>query len=268
MNLNYPYLGITLASTTTLFSLSFLPSPNLQYAVAQMPNSLASLVASDELEMTLEYKPPIDRNPKRTRGSGTRGSCPASDAWLRLLVPTGNFAEQTVSGYPVFSWYVTRDISVPVEFALIEEGGNQFLLQTRLKNKTAGINQLQLPDFVPELAPGKVYEWSLTLICDELDSSQNISYYGWVQRVASPEGDSDHDSSWIGTGQTSDSSTPWRESPQRQQVIQFAQNGQWYDALAGLLEARAAHPNDSLIQEDLVSLLEQAGLTDVVERLD
>jgi hypothetical protein len=274
---NYRYLRVALASTTTLLSLQvFAPV----YSQSPLQTRLSLSAPSAPFEITLDYKPPIERNPRRTRGSGTRGSCPGSDAWLRLLVPTGNFAESTVSGYPVFSWYLTEPTSVPLEFALIEEGGSEFLYETRLTESTAGINQLQLPDSAPELVPGKIYEWSVTLICDEFDHSQNISYYDWVKRVPPSETLAQPDAPQPSPSQNDypdipaeasnrdELSTPWRLSSQRQQVIQFAQNGQWYDALAELLEAYAADPDNALIKEDLVSLLEQGGLADVVERLD
>lgn len=292
MHFHHHYLGIAL-STATLFSLPSTPA-NAQSPVTDLQIPLAStLTTTTPFEIALDYRPPIDRNPKRTRGSGTRGSCNTTETWMRLLVPAGNYAEQTVSSYPVFSWYLTEASPVPLEFALVEEGGNEFLYSQRIENSPAGINQLQLPESAPALVPGKTYEWSITLICDEFDNAQNKFYYGRVKRV-DPSEDLTEDpqlptlrgsepsysqsptySGWGNSPQTPapatptpEPSSPWRESPEYRQVIQLAQDGQWYDALSNILAASATYPNDPLVQADLISLLEQGGLVDVAERIE
>ncbi len=194
-----------------------------------------------------QYKPPQRPSPIRTDGTGSRGCEKTPTVPLTLLVPT-NHDGWTVAAHPTLAWYMPE--ARTVEIALTEPGVPKPLLIKQLEAKP-GIAQVTLPANAPELVPGKTYRWSLAMICNPKRRSADVFAQAWIKRV---------DASADLTRQL----TAAKSDPDRSRV--YAQNGLWYDAFAAIATAHSANPKDSSIRDQLFTLLEQGGLTQVVSQ--
>lgn len=202
----------------------------------------------------VQYVPPSRGTPKNSVGAGSRGCSQSAPVTLALLVPNDHNG-QTVSGHPTFSWYVSDKTAVPVEFALVEPGVPKPLFVKQMQVSQTGIMQVQLPKELPELAAGKKYRWSVSLICDSNRPSNNVFVQSWVERVSpNPEL-----AQKLATVKTDDSSA----QAVRENARIYAQAGLWYDALQVLSTGYTANPNDPSIKADFLALLTQGGLTQI-----
>lgn len=192
------------------------------------------------------YVPPYRGTPRRTQGTGTRGGDESERAALKLLVPSDHTG-QTLSGHPTFFWYISEIPEEPVEFALVETGVAQPIFVQQLQLQKAGIVRLEMPQNLPALVPGKEYRWSVTLINNANQRSDDTFAQSWIKRVAE-------------TPVLKQKLAAARSDRDRASV--YAEAGLWYDALNTLSTPQADPSN----REAFLSLLEQAGLTDVAQQ--
>lgn len=203
----------------------------------------------------VRYQPPADVI--IPRGGGTRGTeespieCPQSQPTsVTLLAPTTHTG-LTASGRPVFYWYLSRTPSVPIVFTLVEPGVSKPIIEQQIRRPRAGINQLQMSKDLPELVPGREYQWTVTLKCNPNRPSENQIAQGSIKHVPA---------------------TPALEkqvASARSQIGKaaiYARSAYWYDTVGVILAAHAVNPKDPLIRQEFLSLLEQIGLTEVKER--
>lgn len=200
------------------------------------------------------YNPPNRGAPRSTQATISRGctqsasaqSNSATPAPLTLLAPNDHDG-LTTSGHPTFFWHISTPVSMV--FALTEPGVAQPILEQQIQPQQAGVVQLKMPKDSPELSPGREYRWSVTLICNPDRPSANPFIQSWIKRIpAKPEltqqlaaATSDHERALI-----------------------YAETGFWYDALEAISTAQTANPVDPSILEDRLTLLDQAGLRQVV----
>jgi hypothetical protein len=187
--------------------------------------------------------------PQGSRPGGTRGGCPAAPQAFQILL----FQQQEgflVSGQPRFFWYMSASTPVLARFVLLDVEESQILFEQLIKAPKAGFLQATLPAN-RELLPGRKYRWSVTLVCNPSRPSENLVAQGQVQRVPVPA-----DLARQLAGVSSD----------RQQAQIYAQHGFWYEALAAIVAARNAHPQDLAIREEMLSFLERMGQTWVVRQ--
>ena len=207
--------------------------------------------ASTPSPAKFEYNPPERGIPKTTQGTGSRG-CPSSETLsepvtVTLLVPKDHTG-QTISGHPTFLWHVSRQTSIPIEFALVEPGIAKPLFVQRMQVEKGGIMQLELPAYLPQLETGRKYRWSVSLLCNSNRPSSNVFVQSWIERVAAkPEL----------TQQLTN------EKSQLERAKIYGAAGLWYDALAAISTAYNENPSDRIISQARLSLFEQAGLTQV-----
>ncbi len=194
-----------------------------------------------------QYKPPQRPSPIRTDGTGSRGCEKTPTVPLTLLVPN-NHDGWTVAARPTLAWYMPE--ARTVEIALTEPGVPKPLLIKQL-DAQPGIAQVTLPADAPELVPGRTYRWSLAMICNPKRRSADVFAQAWIKRV-----DASADLTRQLAGTKSD----------RDRSRVFAQNGLWYDALAAIATAHTTHPKDTSVRDELLTLLEQGGLTRVVTK--
>lgn len=112
-----------------------------------------------------------------------------------------------------------------------------------------GIVSISLSDGAPPLEVGKQYQWSLTIVCDADNRSNNPTADGWIERV--------------------------EPSPRLADILEnarpiklyalYAEEGLWYDALASLAEMRRHRPDEANLA-DWKELLRSAGLTELLEK--
>ncbi|HAG80296.1 MAG TPA: hypothetical protein DD379_13050 [Cyanobacteria bacterium UBA11162] len=217
--------------------------------------SLASQVTGS----TRPYIPPVRPNPRRTQGSGTRGcekSLPGD--LVTLLIPSKEYAGQTTSGHPTFFWYLSQPISVPMQFTLVEPGVAQPIFEKQINSPKVGIMEVEIPKDRPELVTGKVYRWSVTLMCNAKRPSANPLLISWIERVPT--------SSTLEQQLAAVSSSNSSVQVLRDRADIYSRSGLWYNALATIFHAQTVHPNDPSMKDEFLSLLDQVGLTQVVEK--
>ncbi|HBB36080.1 MAG TPA: hypothetical protein DDZ80_02290 [Cyanobacteria bacterium UBA8803] len=204
-----------------------------------------------------QYVPPIKPNPRRSQGSGSRGCDQSlSGDLLTLLIPSKDYVGQTTSGYPTFFWYLSQPVSVPIKFTLVEPGVPRPLFEKHIDSPQVGMTQVELPSDRAELATGKVYIWSVTLLCNSRRPSANPRLMSSIERVpTTPQLEQQL------AQVTSDSNSPAHTLRDRSLV--YARSGIWYNALAEISKAQMADPSDRSLSETLLALLDQVGLTQV-----
>jgi|GEM_PF-2224131 len=218
-------------------------SSSTQLTTPEVELKSQSFLISQNTRPRIRFIPTTKTKSRGGQGAGSRG---CTDEFLQeelvtLLIQSNRVAGQTISGHPSFFWYLSQPVRVPMKFALVEPGVAEPIFTTQIEPRPAGIVQLEVPQERPELIPGKLYKWSVTLVCDAYKESANPFYYSWIERIPTP---------------------PELE----QQPVSLAEAGLWPDTLAAILAEQKANPQQLSWQEELFSLLTQVGLTDVVEQ--
>ncbi len=195
---------------------------------------------------SVRYVPPSRRGaPARTQGGGSRG-CALESTPVTILAPADHVG-LTTQARPKLFWYSANDSMLPMQISLVEPGVSEPIWMTEVQTGAAGFNQVQLPDTVPELVVGRRYRWTVTRLCNIRRPSNNIYARGWIERV-NPDAISQ-----AVTGLTSSD-----------RVNAYAEGGLWYDAV--MQAVAQAQDRNAESQSVLMTLLEQGGLTRVVEQ--
>lgn len=220
---------------------------------ANLSDPLAANLSDRALASTFaQYTPPVGRDRIiRTEGAGSRGCPTGSFGSISLLTPSDHVG-LTATGRPTFSWYVASMPSTPMQFALVEPGVAKPIMVKRFQNVKSGIVQLEIPPNIPELSVGKVYRWTVSLVCNSKRPSENIYVRSWISRVANP------------IAANNDRAT--LNSPAkmlRDTAEEYARSGIWYDAVASVSKAYLADPKDDLNYQYLRFLLNGVGLSQV-----
>lgn len=206
----------------------------------------ASTPAATSTAAVPVYKPPLRGSPGGRVGGGTRGAPGRDTFMLSVLAPDHNGL--TVSDQPALYWFISADISLPVEVTIADPNGTQPLMETRVSGPVKrGIQRVRLAEHGVKLAPGITYRWSVTVVPDPNRRSRDILASGTIERVESPAG---LDAKLQGASKTTLPSL-------------YAEAGIWYDALAALSELIESSPNDAELLRHREALLAQAGLPEI-----
>jgi hypothetical protein len=193
------------------------------------------------------YRPPMLSKPTRTVGGGSRGVGDTAPA-IYAIVP--NHVAQSASRQPSLFWYMdgVPPGSAKIEFTLIDDEADTPLIEAALeKPDLPGLHRIDLADYGVNLSAAKEYEWSVSIIMDRADRSQDIVATGWIERVARSE----------------DLSARLASEGEDRSVYVFADEGLWYDALAALGDQMQRNPTDPELKQVRSSLLRQVGLETV-----
>ncbi|KAF3888939.1 MULTISPECIES: DUF928 domain-containing protein [Nostocales] len=240
----FSVLGVASLSLVGVFSSISVTFNNSGYQ-ASLPLKIVNGSANAG---TQQYVPPSGRRRiQRTEGSGARGCSNSIPVRLNLLTPTNHIARTTLS-HPTFLWSVSESTDRVMVFTLTAPGSIQPVYQKRMKADKAGIMSLELPQSSPELAVGKEYRWTVTLMCNEKRPSENINARAWIERVE------------ISPNLSQQLTTA---NSERDRALAYTQLGIWYDGLAILNKLQAANPTDRQVFNSFISLLEQIGLNNV-----
>jgi hypothetical protein len=214
-------------------------------AEAAAPALIAAQTATSSAKAPV-YKPPPRGAPGGRIGGGTRGV--GAEVLLSALVP--DHVGQTVSEQPTVYWYLTREVSDPVEITLIDQVGTRPLLEHRLAPPVrAGIHGVRLADHGVRLAPGVPYQWSIAVVRDGERRSRDVLSGGFIQRVEPPAA----------------LSRQLAAASPTERVAMYAEAGLWYDAISAVSERIEMSPNDVDVRRQRAVLLEQVGLREVAE---
>nr|WP_290226870.1 DUF928 domain-containing protein [Trichocoleus desertorum] len=199
--------------------------------------------------------PPSPRIPGRRQGAGSRGpglvEClPANSGSLVALLPDTNLG-LTTAAYPRFFWSVPSTNAPLMEFTLHEvdaKQANRNLIYKTTFSTTgeAGIASLSLPTDVnlPPLKLGQDYRWSVALICNPGDRSQDVTVDGWVQRVVP----------------SSTVAQQLKQATPRDRSFIYAQNSLWFNTIETLVDQRCARPQDADLAASWAELMKSVNL--------
>lgn len=211
------------------------PSPSAESAqAAGRPGSAAPPVV---------YKPPLRGAPADRIGGGTRSLGIEEPPQVLVLAP--DHTGLTIRPRPTLYWYISRPTTLRVDFTLREEQtGAVVYTRTLPAPQSAGIQRISLAEWDGELAAGKDYRWTVTVVVEPGRPSRDVFSVGMIRRVAGPSLPAD-------TIQGDDKllAAAW-----------YAGEGLWYDALEAVGQAVEAAPGDRIVRTVRASLLDQAGL--------
>ncbi|MDX2232675.1 MAG: DUF928 domain-containing protein [Leptolyngbyaceae cyanobacterium bins.349] len=235
------------ALAMTLQAVSFLavePRVNLE------PLGTLELVAPAAAQSKgITYRPPNRLTRAiRTGGTGARGCTNLPGITLMPLVPS-NHIGQTLAQRPTFLAYAAGVTAV--EFTLVEPNVQKPLWVQTVKPDAQGMVRVELPTTAPELDAGKMYRWSVAVICNPNRRSQDVFAQSWIQRVE-PSSELNQRLKAAGSAQ--------------EKARIYAETGFWYDAIALLAKENQTNPANSAVRADLSALLEQVNLANLVIR--
>ena len=177
-----------------------------------------------------------------TRGTATRNGLSENKNFQTIVAP--NHVANTISSHPTFAVYFPE---AKGEFIVsLEEKGRKFnnkIWQQNLKVNKAGITTVTLPANIVGLQSGKDYRFSVKMVVNPKDRSQDIVAQVWLQKIElSPEIKAQID----------------LISNPEDRAIALAERGIWFDTIALLIEN-----NDRSSRDLLINLLKQIGLEEV-----
>jgi Domain of Unknown Function (DUF928) len=199
-------------------------------------------------------EPPPDKGvPKGTAGGGSR---PVQRACLNRADATSQLVALspmqklglTMVDHPQFLIYLPPTKAQKLELSLFDRQQNGIYQTTLPIPKTSGVVSIPLPASAPRLAKTHPYAWSIALICDPRDRTEDWVVTGWIQRA--------------------DLQPQLRHNLAQASAIErvklFSEQGFWYEAAAALLELRQQTPNDPQVVAMWQELLKSAGLETIV----
>lgn len=259
--------------TTSLVGLQLLgvfhPLPATARNAVHVANNHQSFLVSQATGSRIRFVPPVTKNPRQSQGAGSRGCAEETlgQNLVTLLIPSQDYIGQTISSHPTFSWYLSQPVEVPMQFTLVEDkagGGGKTIWEKKIDSAQQGMIHVEIPKDRPELVAGKTYRWTVTLVCNSVQPSANRYFISYIERVPIT-GALEQKLSAMGLNRNSLPKTiPSGSSLEiRDRASLYAESGLWYDAVAALTTALKQHPKDTLVQEDLLSLLKQVGLGNV-----
>jgi hypothetical protein len=191
--------------------------------------------------------------PGRRISGGTRVPselCLEDTRPLVAVVPESGLS-LTAAAEPTLWFYLPAiNPSRQLEFSLFEQSG-ELIYQTQLQvPDSPGLVSVDLTKLsqTPTLKVQENYRWSLAVVCNSQNPSENLWVDGWVQRVEpSP------------ALATESETTPVAAVPQL-----YLEAGLWHEALSALVASTQSHPEDPAVQRQWTHLLESIHLNQVI----
>src|ERR1700677_3703828 len=162
---------------------------------------------------------------------------------VEVLVP--DQVALTTQEQPSLYWYQNKAAKTTCEVTLTEPKNPKPLLSLKAPAATpAGIHAIRLTKFNVKLKPGVLYRWSVAVVVDPQNRSQDIIANGVIKRIAP----------------SSDLQSQLAAAADADKPALFAQNGIWYDALQSISDQIDRAPQDASLKSERDELLKQVGL--------
>jgi hypothetical protein len=219
-------------------------SPAVAFAQSAPPAPSGSPPATPVLKR-LVFHPPSDASsevlPIRV-GGGSRGG---SNDGLSLEVLVPDQVALTTQAQPSLYWYQSKVARTQCEVTVTEPKNPKPLLILKSSQPTpAGIHAIRLTKFKVKLKTGVTYRWSVAIVVDPQNRSEDIVADGVVKRIdPSP-----------------DLASQLAGAPDPDKPGLYAENGIWYDALQSISDQIDKAPQDASLHQQRAGLLEQVGL--------
>jgi Domain of Unknown Function (DUF928) len=193
-----------------------------------------------------EYKPPQRGAPSRRVGGSSRGS---GGPLPRVMLLAPDHVGFTVSETPSLYWYLSKPTTVRVEVTLIDDKGELPLVEYAVTNADGpAVHRIDLAARGVKLRPDVEYQWSVSIVPDPKERSNDVMAGGVLKRVSVP--------ATVGA----------RSGAAKEELARlYAGEGIWYDAIALYSELIAERPADQALRAARAALLEQVGLKEVAE---
>jgi len=189
------------------------------------------------------YNPPTRGAPGGRVGGGTRGK----DQTFVLSVLAPNHTGLTSQAQPVLYWYISKSVSSPIEFTLIDSGATPIIEKVLVPPAKMGIQRIQLSELGVRLETGTQYRWFLTLVSDPKRRSKDVLAGATIERLDLSES----------------LDAPVSAVDRISAARHYAEAGYWYDAIALLSEQIEATPLDPNPRNQRAALLQQVGLEEI-----
>ena len=191
------------------------------------------------------YIPPSRGRAQHTAGAGTR-TFSEGNVTVAVLAPSDHVA-LTTRAQPTLYWYVSQDTSTRIDLTVVDDDAIDPLLEWTVPGPVRqGIHALDLSQKGLTLESDKTYRWHVALVQDSSRRSNDTFDQGFIVRTPQSEA----------LLETLDDA--------RERYAPYATSGIWYDAMHELLMAIEEDPDDERLQRQRNALLDQAGLSDVV----
>jgi hypothetical protein len=200
--------------------------------------------AKDEASAPPTYVPPQRGAPQRRVGGSSRG---LESALPRVLLLVPDHVGLTVSENPPLYWYLSKPTTVRVEVTLIDDKGETPLIEYAVPEaKGPAVHRIDLAAHKVQLKPGVTYQWSISVVPNPKERSNDVMSGGALRRVAVP--------------QNLAARTP---ADKAQLARAYAAEGIWYDAIALYSELIDENPGNRRLRDARAALLDQVGLKEV-----
>lgn len=198
----------------------------------------------------VEFVPPSQEKVDNTRGGASRGEikCSQDEVYgpsVRALLPASQQGF-TVATHPSFLVYLPKTSAPIVHFTLRDENNRGVYQTTFPIVKTGGIISISLPEDQPPLQLSKTYQWSVALICQPAQTDIPFAS-GQVRRIKL----------------NSALSSQLDHNNLLQQASFYGQAGIWYESLVILAQLRKTRPDDQIITDNWLQLLNSVGLEEI-----
>jgi hypothetical protein len=184
--------------------------------------------------------------PTRRATAGTRNDhCLEDGKKVVALIPE-NQLSLTAMERPTLLFHIPSTSASTVKFTLQDESGATLYTKISATPAKPDFVRFRLSDFKnsPSLIPGKIYQWTFTLLCDPKNPSANVTVFGHIQRTE------------LDPILTSES----KAAKPSDRATLYAVNGLWYDTAATLAEALQANPTNFQLAQDWKELIKSIGL--------
>jgi hypothetical protein len=131
-----------------------------------------------------------------------------------------------------------------MEFSLFDEQMNGvYQMNFPVANRT-GLIKIELPENAPSLVKDKPYYWTVALICNPNERTEDMVVGGWIERTELNDSLKQELAKLGGLDR----------------VSFYAKQGFWYDAVNSLVELGQAEPGNLALAASWAELLKSVGL--------
>lgn len=178
-------------------------------------------------------------------GGGSRGGA-ADDLSVEVLVP--DQVALTTQAQPSLYWYQSKAANTRCEVSVTEPKNPKPLLMLKSSEATpSGIHAIRLSKFNIKLKPNVLYRWSVAVVVDPENRSQDIIATGVIKRI----------------DPSSDLAAKLAQASDQDKPALYAENGIWYDALQSISDQIDHAPQDASLHQERADLLKQVGMDGV-----
>ena len=222
----------------------------LSLSLVLIPHLTTKVLADSNSVNGFEPAPGKDAPRGGTVGGGSRpvaSAClanpSAKSATLTALSPSDRVG-LTQSNRPNLFVNLPQTTAQTIEFSLFDEKMNGIYQTNILVSKSGGLVSIALPKDALSLAKDKPYYWTVALVCNSIDRTEDLVVGGWVEY----------------TEPSDNLKQQLANATEIEKASLYAQQGFWYDAVNLLQGISQTEPNNPVLANNWRELLKSVGL--------